>query len=249
MTCYSRLKGLGLDLLVYRDHSEMGIRKTSRTPFVWIQENGEITVAGRLIPDHSFEYLNIIEEWLMETNTWNRRSLKIHLELEYITAVASKLLLRLLTKLKAHCQKMEITWYFDRDQTEMLELGIFLNEILVAEFQFIQISKQSFPLDRQYRKCLADTKKQWAILQKEIRELNESGNYINLSLIDINENLVKRIKGKYFKKRVREMIAMKSRFLELNRQLEQLRLSVMLRDLRESRELNDDIRMWRDTRY
>lgn len=249
MDSYTRIKGLGLDLQVYRDHSEMGIKQTQRTPFIWFTKEGVLTISGRLIPEYSQVFLYIIEKWMEETGAWNQRDLKVQVDLEYITAQASGILYCILARMNSKCFKIEVDWHYPLDDPYMLELGQILAELLDSDFNYFTVSRLPGQLDRQYRKIKAERDAIFDRMKTSIKRINESSIFLNLRWFDINHNLVQEIKGRRYKRQVREIITMKSKFYELNRQLDQLRLSIMQRDLKEGRELNDDIKQWWANRY
>lgn len=144
---------------------------------------------------------------------------------------------------------MQVDWHYPVDDPYMLELGQILAELLDMDFHYLPVNRVSDPLDRLYRKCLAERDSLFERIIRDIMRLNESCKNLNITWLDIKPSLVNQIRRKHYRMKVREIVKMKSTFLKLNRQLDQYRLSVMTRDLNEGRELNEDIRKWWSNRY
>ena len=248
MNNFTRLKGNGLDCLVYKDRSEMGIKQTPRTPFVWFLETGELNIAGRLIPEHSDMFIYIIEEWLEETGAWNQQLLRINIALEYTTAIASKILLRMLKQMADHCQELEVSWHYHADQPYMLELGQFMAKIMDKDFEFVSIDNKTDTLNRAYKNCLVQVRELSALIISRIEHFNQISQKSYVTE-EFKESILQEIQEESYKYLAQEIITLKSKYYKLYHQLDQYRLSIMTRDQREGKELNQDIRKWWANRY
>lgn len=241
-------KEYGFECQVYQDASELGIKQTPRTPFVWFLETGELNISGRLITEHSGMFLYIIEKWLEETGAWNRQLLKINIALEYTTAMASKLLLWFFKQMQDYCSELVVSWHYYVDQPYMLELGQFMAQLMDVDFDFISIDNTKDSLDRKYQRCLKKVKKLAALLKSRIEHFNQISqkSYI---IEEFKGSILQEIQEESNKSFAQEIITLKSNYNKLCLQLDQYRLSIMTRDLGEGKEPNEDIRLWWANRY
>lgn len=248
MINYYKYQEFGIDCQVYQDTSELGIKQTTRTPYIWFLENGELHIAGRLIPEHSEMFLYIIEDWMQKTGAWDHQSLKINIALEYTTALASKLLLQMLKQMADHCNEMAVSWHYYKDQPYMLELGQFMAELLDTSFEFVGVDNYMDILERDYRNCLADARELSALIRSRIAHFNQISQK-SYTIEEFKEHFLKEMQEEGYTELAQEIIKLKSKYHKLNLQLDQYRLSIMTHDLGEGKELNDDIKNWWVNRY
>lgn len=119
------------------------IEGTKQSPFVdFNQTTGFLEISGRSIPENSFEFYNPLLEWLMEyaQNPKGKTTLKIYLE--YFNTSSSKYILEVLKKLKEILKspgaEVQVDWYYDEDDDEMLETGEDYEDVTGLNFEYHQ---------------------------------------------------------------------------------------------------------------
>ncbi len=119
------------------------IEGTKQSPFVdFNHTTGSLEISGRSIPENSFEFYNPLLEWLMEyaQNPKGKTTLKIYLE--YFNTSSSKYILEVLKKLKEILKspgaEVQVDWYYDEDDDEMLETGEDYEDVTGLNFEYHQ---------------------------------------------------------------------------------------------------------------
>ncbi|MDD2964377.1 MAG: DUF1987 domain-containing protein [Bacteroidales bacterium] len=104
------------------------IEKTRQTPYVdFNPENGLFKIGGRSIPENTFAFYESIIAWLDEYVKQPADTTRFEVHLEYFNTSSSKFILELFRKLRQIDQlpekKLEVVWYYDKDDEEMMETG------------------------------------------------------------------------------------------------------------------------------
>jgi hypothetical protein len=116
---------------------------TTKTPDVnFNAEKGTLEVKGRSIPENSIEFYKPLVDWLEEyaRNPLSRTEVNVHLE--YFNTSSSKCILDVFKKLEAiHKNKydVQINWYYEEDDEDMLEAGEDYESIIRVPFKMIEI--------------------------------------------------------------------------------------------------------------
>jgi hypothetical protein len=116
---------------------------TTKTPNVnFDAEKGILEVKGRSIPENSIEFYKPLVDWLEEyaQNPFSKTQVNVHLE--YFNTSSSKCILDVFKKLEAiHKNKYEvqINWYYEEDDEDMLEAGEDYESIIRVPFKMIEI--------------------------------------------------------------------------------------------------------------
>jgi hypothetical protein len=99
-------------------------------------------VAGRSMPEDAIRFYNPILAWFTLYSEEPNPLTAFAIQLEYFNTSSSKPLMEILTLLETLCAKgseVQIDWYYDEDDEDMLDAGVELSEIIKIPFKFHQI--------------------------------------------------------------------------------------------------------------
>jgi hypothetical protein len=116
---------------------------SKRTPWI-ILEPGRIFVMGRSIPENPGDFYRPIQAWLTDYTVKYRGATKISLGFEYINTASMKwiyTILRELSQVKEIAKSAAITWYFEKGDEDMKELGYILRSLVVSPFSMIEVEE------------------------------------------------------------------------------------------------------------
>lgn len=116
---------------------------TTKTPDVnFNAEKGILEVKGRSIPENSIEFYKPLVDWLEEYAQSPQSKTQVNVHLEYFNTSSSKCILDVFKKLEAiHKNKydVQINWYYEEDDEDMLEAGEDYESIIRVPFKMIEI--------------------------------------------------------------------------------------------------------------
>ena len=116
---------------------------TPKTPTVDMNvESGVIEIKGRSIPENSIDFYRPVVEWLDKYAESPAPETKVNIQLEYFNTSSSKCILDVFKKLEAiHKAKneVEVNWYYEEDDEDMLEAGEDYESIIRVPFKMIEI--------------------------------------------------------------------------------------------------------------
>ncbi|NOY37768.1 MAG: DUF1987 domain-containing protein [Chlorobi bacterium] len=119
------------------------IEGTPKTPTVKFDaETGVVEIKGRSIPENSVEFYKPLVDWLEEYKASPASKTQVNIQLEYFNTSSSKCILDVFKKLEAiHKAKhdVEINWYYEEDDEDMLEAGEDYESIIRIPFKMIEI--------------------------------------------------------------------------------------------------------------
>ena len=120
------------------------LSSTIRTPSVILDPKGIIKITGRLIPENSTDFFNLLDKLVDEYFCNPADTTCLEICLEYINSEGTKNLIGTIRKiinihLKNNKNKLIINWYYKDDDEDMLEKGTFLSSILDVYISFIKI--------------------------------------------------------------------------------------------------------------
>ena len=101
------------------------LNKTHNVPEVKFNINGVLELNGRLIPEDTISFFEVLIDWVKKLKVEN---IEFHLRLEYINTTSSQNLLFLLKEIEnnPYAKKIIVNWYFESDDPESKELGLLL---------------------------------------------------------------------------------------------------------------------------
>ncbi|MCH7658501.1 MAG: DUF1987 domain-containing protein [Bacteroidetes bacterium] len=116
---------------------------TPKTPSVnFDADKGIVEIEGRSIPENSVEFYKPLVDWLEKYKENAQSNTKVIIKLEYFNTSSSKCLLDVFKKLEAiHKAKnpVEIHWYYEEDDEDMLEAGEDYESIIRVPFKMVEI--------------------------------------------------------------------------------------------------------------
>jgi len=119
------------------------IEGTPKTPTIKFDSaTGEFEIKGRSIPENSVEFYRPLIDWLdLYKETPNNKTV-VNIKLEYFNTSSSKCILDVFKKLETiHKAKneVEVNWYYEEDDEDMLEAGEDYESIIRVPFKMIEI--------------------------------------------------------------------------------------------------------------
>ncbi len=130
---------------------------SKRTPWI-ILEPGRIFVMGRSIPENPGDFYRHVQAWITEYSIKFRGRTKISLGFEYINTASMKwiyTILRELSQVSEIAGNSTITWYFEKGDEDMKELGYILKSLVVSPFTMIEVDE----LDKEFYDMILAGKK------------------------------------------------------------------------------------------
>lgn len=123
------------------------VEGSSKTPHVnFDSEKGLIEIKGRSIPENSIEFYKPLIEWLDEYSNQAKEHTNVNIQLEYFNTSSSKCILDLFKKLESINDKskgsVNINWYYEEDDEDMLEAGEDYEAIINIPFKMIELEEE-----------------------------------------------------------------------------------------------------------
>ncbi len=117
------------------------IEATPVTPYVFFNaETSILEIKGRSSPDNSLEFYSAILNYIDEYYSNPVERLQINVNLEYFNTSSLKCIFQMLKKLSDVSEDrsaVEVNWYYEEDDEDMLETGEDIADLLDLEFNFI----------------------------------------------------------------------------------------------------------------
>ena len=119
------------------------IEGTPKTPSIKFDDkDGIFEIKGRSIPENSVEFYKPLNEWLDNYMQVPLDKTVVNIRLEYFNTSSSKCILDVFKRLEAiHRSKhdVEINWFYEEDDEDMLEAGEDYDSIIKVPFKMIEI--------------------------------------------------------------------------------------------------------------
>jgi len=119
------------------------IEKTKTTPQInFNANNGKLEISGESYPEDSLLTYRPIINWIEEFLNSSKKQLSFNFKLSYFNTSSSKCLLNILEmldKASSNGWDIEINWYYQKDDEDMLETGEEFAEDISINFNFISI--------------------------------------------------------------------------------------------------------------
>ncbi len=119
------------------------LEATAKTPKLsFDNEHGLFEISGRSIPENSIEFYKPVLDWLDAYGDLPIEKTKLLIKLEYFNTSSSKCLVdifRRLEKMHANSTQVEVEWYYDEEDEDMLESGEDFKEIIKVPIQLVLI--------------------------------------------------------------------------------------------------------------
>lgn len=119
------------------------IEGTPKTPSIRFDSKaGIFEIKGRSIPENSVEFYKPLNEWLDAYMLTPLEKTVVNIRLEYFNTSSSKCILDVFKRLETiHKSKhdVEINWFYEEDDEDMLEAGEDYDSIIKVPFKMIEI--------------------------------------------------------------------------------------------------------------
>jgi hypothetical protein len=116
---------------------------SKRTPWI-VMEPGRIFLMGRSIPENPGEFYRPLQAWITDYTKKYRGITKISLGFEYINTASMKwvyTILRELSQVREIANNATITWYYEKGDEDMKELGLILRSLVISPFSMIEVEE------------------------------------------------------------------------------------------------------------
>ncbi len=122
----------------------IAIKGTPKTPTIDLNaDSGVVEIKGRSIPENAVDFYRPVVEWL---DSYSKNPLEetiVNIQLEYFNTSSSKCILDVFKKLENIYKKngykgVNIRWYYEEDDEDMLEAGEDYRSILKIPFEMLE---------------------------------------------------------------------------------------------------------------
>jgi hypothetical protein len=119
------------------------LKGTKKTPAVSFDpEKGLIELSGRSIPENSFGFYQPLIRWVKLYSEVPRNKTTINVRLEYFNTATARCLLELFKKLetgKINGTEMQINWYHENDDEDIIEACETYESVIDIPFKRIEV--------------------------------------------------------------------------------------------------------------
>jgi hypothetical protein len=117
------------------------LKKTSETPEVDFNINGNLKMNGKSYPENSFLFYDPIINWLITYHEDINEEIKFDINLTYFNSSSSIQICNLFDILSNHSSKVKINWIYDYRNESSLEAGQdFIDEFKELDIELLSIS-------------------------------------------------------------------------------------------------------------
>lgn len=116
------------------------ILPTNKTPEVHLNPKGSIKITGRAIDESRNKFSDDIISWLDEYMVNPANLTEVVIALEYLNSYNSIIManiLRQVAQVTAKAKKLNIKWYIDEDDDDLLERGRYISQTFNIPIDFI----------------------------------------------------------------------------------------------------------------
>lgn len=122
------------------------IEGSPKTPTVTFNaSSGVLELKGRSIPENSIEFYKPLNEWVESYGAQAKQKTEMNVQLEYFNTSSSKCILDFFKKLElihsAGKTTLQINWYYEEDDEDMLEAGEDYQAIINIPFKMIEVKE------------------------------------------------------------------------------------------------------------
>lgn len=116
------------------------IEKTAKSPTI-ILEEGLIQFSGRSIPEDATKVFKPAMEWIKKYAHHPARKTTIMFNFDYLDTASSKCvfdILKIVDDIFHSGNEVDINWYYEEGDDDILDLGMHLKSFIKAPFNFIE---------------------------------------------------------------------------------------------------------------
>lgn len=115
------------------------ILQTETTPFVYLNQNGEFEISGKVIPDSEIDFWLPIRAWFSEYMNNPSENTRFRIKIECLNTSSSKEILHILyrlNELKERGFSASVEWIYQDGDIDMLEVGRDYEHMVKVPFNF-----------------------------------------------------------------------------------------------------------------
>jgi len=114
---------------------------TKKTPWIFL-EPGKIFIMGRSIPENPGDFYKPALDWIAKYAPECSERVKIDFGFEYINTSSTKWIYTIineLSEINGMAHNATFTWYYERGDEDMCELGIIMRSIVDCAFVVVEV--------------------------------------------------------------------------------------------------------------
>jgi len=122
--------------------NELRISPKKNTPEVILDPKGTIKLTGRSMGENVTEFFKQIEDWVDEYICDPADITCVEFHMEYLPTFTTRFYISFLSKIssvKLTNKKVNINWYYDEGDEDILEKGECISSVLDIPFNFVKI--------------------------------------------------------------------------------------------------------------
>lgn len=121
---------------------DIRIEGSPKTPTVNFNAGtGFLEIKGRSIPENSIEFYKPLIDWIEQYSKSPQESTSVNIQLEYFNTSSSKCILDVFKRLESISKEVQVNWYYEEDDEDMLEAGEDYDAIINLPFKMIEIEE------------------------------------------------------------------------------------------------------------
>ncbi len=110
---------------------------TKKTPEIYFKTDGKFAISGSTYMENPNAFYDPLFLWLTEFLKANNKKILLEISLGYVNSSSSKQILNLITLLSnSGATKVKVIWFYEFEDSDLLELGENLQQLTKNEFQF-----------------------------------------------------------------------------------------------------------------
>ena len=118
------------------------IEGTRNTPSVYLGPEGIIKISGRSISEDARGFFEPVHTWIEDYLKSPADTTNVEISLEYFNSASAKQIIFVLQKLlllTLQQKKLNVSWFYEEGDDDILEKGEYFSTILNLEFKFVEI--------------------------------------------------------------------------------------------------------------
>jgi hypothetical protein len=118
---------------------------SKRTPWI-ILERGKIFIMGRSVTENPGELYRPVHDWITKYAEDYLEKTTIQLGFEYINSSSTKwifTIIKELAKLKESVKDVTVTWYYEKGDEDMNELGIIIRSLVDCSLVVVEVEEMN----------------------------------------------------------------------------------------------------------
>jgi hypothetical protein len=119
---------------------ELRIESTEDTPSIAFNENGNLSMSGRSLPEDAFSFYEPVLNWLKAYSANPAPQTIININLEYFNTASAKQVFKIVTMLSEIGKKQKVTvkWHYDEGDKDMHASGERFSKLSDIPFEFVK---------------------------------------------------------------------------------------------------------------